>query len=190
MWFRRCWVYLIHHDGCTSSYTPGACSLKSLGVVRARVGCLNPEVCRWKVERNIWFCSGEQQRENQNVQSVTLLPRVLVAVGTLLVFVITVICFALVFIFTCGRAIKKHQSDHRKSTDNQSDHRITTNPRNKKLLFNCSTASINSDYKDLVLSQWTYHSLLVSLVSHPQPCMSVCPRTRMYQSHVKLHWIH
>ena len=91
LWFRRCWVYLIHHDGCTSSYTPGACSLKSLGVVRARVGCLNPEVCRWKVERNIWFCSGEQQRENQNVQSVTLLPRVLVAVGALLVFVIAVI---------------------------------------------------------------------------------------------------
>ena len=129
---------MIHHDGCTSSYTPGACSLKSLGVVRARVGCLNPEVCRWKVERNIWFCSGEQQRENQNVQSVTLLPRVLdlkleyfvlVAVGALMVFVITVICFALVFIFTCGRAIKKHQSDHRKSADNQSDYRITTYPR-------------------------------------------------------------
>ena len=53
----------------------------------------------------------------------------LVAVGALMVFVITVICFALVFIFICGRAMKKHQSDHRKSADNQSDYRITTYPR-------------------------------------------------------------
>ena len=28
--------------------------------------CSQYKQCRWKVERNIWFCSGEQRRENQS----------------------------------------------------------------------------------------------------------------------------